>query len=108
MRVFKIDAEKQEVTELNVELDLKKIYELVGCDLICLGPEIGENSTFVDDEGLLKGPTHFFAVQGGRQPYAGNAVVVGPTDDEGEITDAVGTLEKIQAAVKFFGSGELK
>ena len=54
---------------------------------------------YVDDEGLLKDPTHFFKVDGYPDPLAGIGLVVG-TNDEGETVSAKTKLKDLK--VTFF------
>lgn len=48
---------------------------------------IDDNHTiFVDDEGLLYNPEHFFLFEGYDQPLAGRGLILG-TDEDGESVD---------------------
>jgi len=112
MKIFKVDAEKRTVTELDVTLSVDKINELIGSRCFTGGPIIGKNETFVDDEGLLTEQAYFIKVKGHKQcfegnSFAGNILVVGPADDKGDTTDAIGTVEDVISCVTFLGLGEI-
>lgn len=55
---------------------------------------------FVDDEGLLKGPTSFFQFTPlDRDPLAGRGLVTGGIDDEGNTVGATMTVDELKARV---------
>lgn len=55
---------------------------------------------FVDDEGLLKGPTAFFQfLPMERDPLAGRGLVLGPPDDEGNTTACTLSIDELKARV---------
>lgn len=61
---------------------------------------------FVDDEGLLKGNTRGFEIQGAHQPFMGSGVIVGREvyDDEGECIDQLNptiTVDLVRQIVAF-------
>ncbi|WP_460297021.1 hypothetical protein, partial [Bacillus cereus] len=66
------------------------------------------NVIYVDEEGLLKGESYFFAVKGAHQPFAGNAIVVGHNPDTGGDADVFGTIEYLQCMVKFISVDALR
>lgn len=100
MRAIKIDSEKQTITEYeNTGLD--SLQEVVG-GYIEIAFDYPDGSTcFVNDEGLFGNPQHFFTSKHGHQPYAGNAIIVGPTDDEGNDTECKLTLEEVKQTTQF-------
>lgn len=61
------------------------------------------DAVFVDDEGLLKGPTCFFAIDG--YPLAGCGLILG-SDSMGETAPAKAELANVKERVKFLGHGE--
>lgn len=106
MRAIFIDAAKKTVSEVELPGDsrgnLDKMYELIGCELITVAHEFENVDTlFVDDEGLLTltPDTPFFFIGGAHQPFAGNGVILGGPDGEGDSTPARSTVEEIQAKV---------
>lgn len=107
---FIIDAEKREIREARFS-GLKDLQKAVG-GLITTAHEIHHfddsgfsmassyDTVFVDDEGLLKDPQHFFFIEGGHSPFAGNGVVVG-VDEEGGTIDALSTKKELEEMVEF-------
>ena len=88
-----IDAENKEVKEVEYK-DHKDIQKLLNVSIFTtalvmneIKPERGD-TLFVDDEGLINGTEHFFAiyVEGQGYVFAGNGLIVGPEnyDDEGD------------------------
>lgn len=95
-----IDAVNRTVTEIEVG-GLDDMYEAMRVDLVTIGCQLDEiNDIFVDDEGLLKSPEHFFYYEGAHQPFAGSGLVLGK-DAEGETVSTTKTLAEIKAKVKF-------
>jgi hypothetical protein len=79
MRAILIDSVKQEVRE--IDLDIEKIAETIGCELFTI---VGYKpyTFFVDDEGLLKDPRNWFTIVGaGYQWFAGNGLILNGTYD---------------------------
>lgn len=83
-----IDPINKKVTEVEFEHSLDEIYKLINCDTFAV-PFIFSNndSLFVDDEGLLKDPEHFFMISEYGRPIAGMGLILG-TDEEGESVSA--------------------
>lgn len=107
MRALKIDSDKREVTEIDVN-SLKDLQQAVG-GLITYAHHLDNgDAIFVDDEGLFKSPEHFFMVKGTPQPFAGNGVVVGPTDTQGEETPAKSTVKGVRKLITFMTLGEVR
>jgi hypothetical protein len=92
MKAYLIDPFARTVTQVEYSGDYKEISALIGCQLFD-AVRIGANgdTIFVDDEGLLNGPTEFFKHSSYPSPLAGKGLVLG-TDDEGE---SVGTLFRV-------------
>jgi len=65
------------------------------------------DSIFVNEEGLLENPRFFFEVEGGHQPFAGNGVVVGGEDEDGETTNAKSEVEELKRLITFKTNEEL-
>jgi hypothetical protein len=106
MRAIQIDSVNRVIKEIQVN-GLEDLQKAVG-GLICWAHELSNGDTlFVDDEGLLKEPENFFFIQGARQPFAGNGVIVGAADIEGDSTAALSSIEGIREIVAFLKRGML-
>lgn len=100
IRAIYIDAAERRVSEVGV-IGLEDMQTLVG-GYIATGYTFENGDTlFVDDEGLLKEPSHFFLIPGAAQPFAGDGLIVGAADTEGETMDATSTVEEIQEQIRF-------
>lgn len=87
MKALLINATDKTVTPVEYNGDYRTIYDHIGCELFdVVYAEVGGHkvSIFVDDEGLLNAPQAFFLLPGWPQPLAGNALVLGDVDEEGE------------------------
>lgn len=96
MKAYLINSETKTITPVDYNGDYKTIYTLIGCDLFdIVYAESGGHriSVFVDDEGLLNNPQHFFMLDGWAQPLAGNGLVLGDADEEGETLAAPDDLD---------------
>lgn len=96
MKAYLINSETKTVTPVEYNGDYKTIYTHIGCDLFdIVYAEFGGHklSIFVDDEGLLNSPKHFFLMDGWAQPIAGNGLILGDVDEEGETLAAPDDLE---------------
>lgn len=103
MKAYLIDPEAKTVTEVTYSGDYHEIYTHIGAttfDAVRFHDE-NDDTAYVDDEGLLKGPSHFFMFKGdGHQPLAGKALILG-TDEEGDSVAPKITLEELTAMVEF-------
>ena len=96
MKAYLINSETKTITPVDYNGDYKTIYTHIGCDLFdIVYAESGGHriSVFVDDEGLLNNPQHFFMLDGWAQPLAGNGLVLGDADEEGETLAAPDDLD---------------
>ena len=96
MKAYLINSETKTITPVDYNGDYNTIYTHIGCDLFdVVYANINEHriSVFVDDEGLLKNPQHFFILKGYGQPLAGNGLVLGDVDEEGETLAAPDDLD---------------
>ena len=113
---FKIDAVNKTVTAIEIPVndgccDLDTMYKEIGCDCFTCaqfarGKNGGSEDVFVDDNGLLTDPQHFFTIAGYPSPLAGNGIVLG-TDEEGNSTDSSLTLERVKKIVSFYDRNEI-
>jgi hypothetical protein len=62
---------------------------------------------YVNDEGLINGTRDFFDI-GAHSPFAGNGVLVGPADDEGDDTDVQSTCDQICHSVRFMSVDDIQ
>lgn len=103
-RAIHIDAEARTVTETTVDT-LEDLQKLVGgwIEFACELPS--DDVVFVNEEGLLGEPKHFFYIDGSPQPYAGSGVVLGPCDGDGEETAATSDVDELRSRVTFLDPG---
>jgi len=86
-----IDTKSQSVYEKEIDCPkerLKEIQKIVG-GYICVAfdMELSDGSfisAYVNDEGLFNDTLDFFKIDGVRQPFAGNGVIVGFNPETGE------------------------
>lgn len=101
---YLIDPYKAEVHPIEVPIDdHKEIQRQLDCRFFTSGGYLeNDDVVFVDDEGLLKEPTHFFRIKGvnGDKPLAGRGVVLG-SDGEGGSADAKTSSEDILSRVRW-------
>lgn len=105
MKAILIDPFNETVTEVEHNGDYRHIYELlshpehpVDCFTV-VGIEHND-AIFVDDEGLLKDPKHFFVWEDYAQPLAGRGLVLG-TNDEGDSISPKSKIEDVKKRVSF-------
>ena len=103
MRVILIDPFLQLFAETEIKGELSDYYRLIDCDCFTVAADLPNgDAIYVDDEGLLKGPTAFFGVNlpDYEDPFAGCGIVVG-TNSEGESVDAKTTLLELADLIAF-------
>lgn len=100
MQAILIDTPKQTIEIVDYSGDYKDIYALLGCELFSTVylEGVGEDTLYVDDEGLYVENQVFFNIKGCPQPLAGRGLILG-TDDEGESIDCMSSLEQIKDMV---------
>jgi hypothetical protein len=102
MRALHIDAAARQVREVQLPdrgSQIKALHALVGGYIEVAHRFPNGDVMFVDEEGLLKGPEHFFDI-GAHQPFAGNGVIVGPEIRE-RPTPAGTQVGEIEARVRW-------
>lgn len=104
MQAILIDPYKQTIEVVDYSGDWRDIKALLGCELFTTVYIDDVDSIYVDDEGLYVEDQKFFKLQGYGQPLAGRGLVLG-TDEEGDSTDCVSTLEQIQDMVEWCPEG---
>lgn len=101
MRAILIDPFTRDITEVEYTGDIGCIYEHIQAN--CFDAARFDNkgdAVYVDDEGLLKEPTHFFQIAGYPQPLAGRGLVLG-VDREGESVSPTVSLDWVRANTTF-------
>jgi hypothetical protein len=85
MRAIIINAQERTITEAEIDGSLKTLQQTVGgmIEPVTQGLD-GDHHCYVNEEGLLDGPQHFFMFRDGHQPLAGNGIILAETDDGGE------------------------
>lgn len=73
-----IDAVNQKVEDVQIEPTLAEYYRLLNCDCIAIGESFPNGDVlFVDDNGLLRSPRHFFKLTQNGPVFAGNGLILG-------------------------------
>jgi hypothetical protein len=85
MRAIVINAQSRTITETEIDGQLPSLQQIVGglIEPVSQGLE-GDHHCYVNEEGLLNQPRHFFMFKGGHQPFAGNGVILALGDDGAE------------------------
>src|SRR5277367_127913 len=86
MRAIIITAKDRTVSEAEIDGSLKSLQQVVGGLIVPVYPglEGTDHHCYVNDEGLLNNPQHFFMLRDGHQPLAGNGVILSTTGDGDE------------------------
>lgn len=78
MRAIIINSEHQTVTVAEIDGSLKSLQQIVGGMIEPVYDGLDDaHHCYVNEEGLLDNPRHFFMFTDGHQPLAGNGVIVG-------------------------------
>jgi hypothetical protein len=82
MRAIIINAKDRTITETDIDGSLKSLQNIVGGLIEPVYQGLDDpHHCYVNEEGLLEDPQHFFMFAGGHQPLAGNGVILSSTDD---------------------------
>jgi hypothetical protein len=102
MRAIVINAQDRTITETEIDGKLKSLQQIVGGLITPVYDGLDdEHHCYVNDEGLLGQPQHFFMFkEGGHQPLAGNGVILASTDDGGEAACTL-ALDWVDERVRF-------
>lgn len=106
MRAFLIDAAARTITETTYNGDWTTIAPAIDAELFAYVAPSDTLGLYVDDEGLMKAPLHFFMVEGWHEPLPGKGLLLA-TDVDGEPVDATITLERVTAMVRFLTLNEV-
>ena len=101
MRAIVINAKDRTITEIEIDGSLESLQRIVGglIEPVTQGLD-GTHHCYVNEEGLLDHPRHFFMFRGGHQPLAGNGVILALTED-GEEAPCTLPLEWVAERVSF-------
>jgi hypothetical protein len=101
MRAIVINAQDRTVTVAEIDGSLKSLQQIVGGMIEPVTQGLDEfHHCYVNEEGLLLQPQHFFMFKDGHQPLAGNGVILSSTDD-GEEAPCTLLRDWIQERVTF-------
>ena len=102
MKAILIDARAKEVRAVDVDKSkgIKPIYDHVKCETFTCVILEGEETLYVDDEGLINGTDVGFVLSCYQEPLMGNGLILG-TDEMGESVDTKLTVEEVRSWVIF-------
>jgi hypothetical protein len=101
MRAIIVNAQDRTITETEIDGSLKSLQRIVGGLITPVYDGLDEHHhCYVNDEGLLDQPEHFFMFKDGHQPLAGNGVILASTDDGDEAACTL-ALEWVKDRVTF-------
>ena len=103
-----IDSTNKTFKVVEIE-NFRDIQKQLDCRVFTIATvfEKNEDTLYVDDEGLLTNPQHFFEYEDAHQPFAGKGLLIG-CDDEGEDKDVQTSMEEVQSKVKFYSLAEIR
>jgi len=110
MRAILINAYDRTVSETTVaDDDYRDIYRALSTPehvietftVVDISEDGYGETIFVDDEGLLKNPSHFFLWRDYGQPLAGNGLILGVDHNTGESESTHLTVEEVADMVTF-------
>jgi hypothetical protein len=102
MQLFLIDPEEETIQPWDYNGDWRTLAPALGCqwfDVVEFNQHT-KDAVYVDDEGLLNDPQHFFKIRGAHSPLAGKGLVAG-CDEDGETVSPQCDLAWLRANVKF-------
>jgi Domain of unknown function (DUF3846) len=101
MRAIIINAQDRSITEAEIDGSLKSLQQIVGGMIEPVTQGLDDNHhCYVNEEGLLDHPQHFFMFEAGHQPLAGNGVILAETDD-GDEAPCTLSLDRVKERVQF-------
>ena len=107
MKAILIDVKNKEVTEVLHDDTLESIYNHVDCRTFDVVNIDGENTLYVDDEGLFVENQLFFEYSGDtgtKVQLAGNGLLLG-YNGEGDTIEPTLTLEYVKSKITFLPEG---
>jgi hypothetical protein len=101
MRAIIINSEHRTITETDIDGSLKSLQHIVGglIEPVYQGLD-DHHHCYVNQEGLLGDPQHFFMFKDGHQPLAGNGVILSSTND-GDEAPSVLPIDWVKERVTF-------
>ena len=85
MRAIVINAQDRTVAGTDIDGSLKSLQQIVGGLIEPVHDGLDDNHRcYVNEEGLLADPQHFFMFKDGHRPLAGNGIILSSTDDGDE------------------------
>jgi Domain of unknown function (DUF3846) len=85
MRAIIINAQDRTITPTEIDGSLISLQKIVGGLIEPVAQGLDEfHHCYVNEEGLLDNPEHFFMFRDGHQPLAGNGVILASTHDGDE------------------------
>ena len=85
MRAIIINAKDRTITATEIDGSLVSLQQIVGGMIEAVSQGLDEfHHCYVNEEGLLDHPQHFFFFKDGHQPLAGDGVILSSTDDGDE------------------------
>jgi hypothetical protein len=101
MRAIIINAKDRTITETDIDGSLKSLQQIVGGLIEAVYDGLDDNHhCYVNEEGLLDNPQHFFMFKDGHQPLARNGIILSSTDGGGEAACAL-SLDWVKERVTF-------
>ena len=95
MRAILINPADKTVKEVDYDGNFESIYTHIDCTTFAVPFTLeNEDALYIDDEGLLKGHTDFFTIEGYPEPLAGCGLILG-TDEEGEAIAVKSQIEDL-------------
>ena len=100
LRALKIDAVNHTITEY-AYTGLASMQEAVGGYITTAHRLPNGDEIFVNDEGIYESPYYWFTVKSAHQPFAGNGIIVGNADENGDTTAAKSTIAELINNIRF-------
>lgn len=102
MKAFLIDPFTRTITEVEYDGSLEHMYQLIGCDSVeAVKLTDSGDCVWVDEEGLLKNPTHFFYIGNYPGELAGKGLVLGTDGGGNTVPCATITLPLLLRSVAY-------
>ena len=101
MRAIVIKSRNRTVVEIDLVPTLDRLQQIVGGLIEPVEQGLDdEHHCYVNEEGLLDNPQHFFMLTDGHQPLASNGIILASTEDGDEVPCRV-PLEWVKERVTF-------
>ena len=113
MKGFIINPVERSVEEVDRPFEnLDELQTAVGGYIELAGiiedQEGNPNVVYCDEEGLLKGPTHFTLIEGFGNPIAGSVLILGSDMESGESSDCTLSLMSVCDKVTYMTATEVR